>query len=106
MTHAATIQPAATNVRVNRFLALVYLVMALGMGVTAVVSTWVSTNEALMKRIMYNSWFAFRAVHDTDHHRRCSEFCDHAPLCGCSISPIYPVRCTNGGIPIIDIYLL
>jgi FtsH-binding integral membrane protein len=32
MARAATLQPAATSVRVNRFLALVYLVMALGMG--------------------------------------------------------------------------
>lgn len=59
MAQAATLQPAATSVRVNRFLALVYLVMALGMGVTALVSTWVSTNEALLKRILYDPWFAF-----------------------------------------------
>lgn len=59
MARAATLQPATTNVRVNRFLALVYLVMALGMGVTALVSTWVSTNEALLKRILYDPWFAF-----------------------------------------------
>jgi len=59
LAQAATLQPAATSVRVNRFLALVYLVMALGMGVTALVSTWVSTNEALLKRILYDPWFAF-----------------------------------------------
>jgi len=59
MARAAALQPTATNVRVNRFLALVYLVMALGMGVTALVSTWVSTNEALLKRILYDPWFAF-----------------------------------------------
>jgi len=59
MAHATTLQPAAASVRINRFLALVYLVMALGMGVTAIVSTWVSTNEALWKRILYDPWFAF-----------------------------------------------
>ncbi len=29
------------------------------MVVTALVSTWVSTNPDLMKRILYNPWFAF-----------------------------------------------
>jgi uncharacterized protein len=51
--------PAASDVRFNRFLALVYLVMAAGMVVTALVSTWVSTNPTLMKRILYDPWFAF-----------------------------------------------
>ena len=51
--------PAASTVRVNRFLALVYLVMALGMAVTALVATSVSTNPELMKRILYYPWFTF-----------------------------------------------
>ena len=51
--------PATTEVRFNRFLALVYLVMAVGMAVTAFVATSVSTNEELMKRILYDPWFTF-----------------------------------------------
>lgn len=50
---------AATEVRFNRFLALVYLLMALGMAITAWVSTAVSQNEELIKRILYDPWFAF-----------------------------------------------
>jgi len=59
MAHAATLKTTQTGVRINRFLALVYLVMALGMVVTALVSTWVGTNEALVLRIVYNPWVAF-----------------------------------------------
>jgi FtsH-binding integral membrane protein len=33
--------------------------MAVGLAVTAVVSSWVSTNEALLKRIFYDPWFTF-----------------------------------------------
>jgi hypothetical protein len=51
--------PAASEVRVNRFLALVYLVMAIGMVITALVSTAVSTNPDLMKRILFDPWFGF-----------------------------------------------
>jgi FtsH-binding integral membrane protein len=51
--------PAASEVRVNRFLALVYLVMAVGMVITALVSTSVSTNPALIKRILFDPWFGF-----------------------------------------------
>jgi FtsH-binding integral membrane protein len=51
--------PAASAATFNRFLALVYLVMAGGLGVTALVSTSVSTNPELVKRILYNPWFAF-----------------------------------------------
>lgn len=50
---------AASQVRLNRFLALVYLVMAFGMGITALVSTWVSTNEDLLRRILFDPWFAW-----------------------------------------------
>jgi FtsH-binding integral membrane protein len=51
--------PATSAVRFNRFLALVYLVMAAGMAITALVSTSVSTNPALMKRILFSPWFVF-----------------------------------------------
>jgi uncharacterized protein len=60
MAHAqAKVAPATSAVRFNRFLALVYLVMALGMAVTALVATSVSTNPALMKRILFYPWFTF-----------------------------------------------
>jgi FtsH-binding integral membrane protein len=58
MAQARTLK-ATSEVRFNRFLALVYLVMALGMAITALVATSVSTNEALMKQILFNSWFTF-----------------------------------------------
>lgn len=48
-----------SNVRINRFLSLTYMIMAVGMLVTAVVATQVSSNEALIKRIMFDPWFAF-----------------------------------------------
>jgi uncharacterized protein len=51
--------PVAKPVAFNRVLALVYLVMALGLAITAVVSRSVSTNPEFMKRILYNPWFAF-----------------------------------------------
>jgi FtsH-binding integral membrane protein len=50
---------ATSTVRFNRFLALVYLVMAAGMAITALVSTSVSTNPELMKRILFYPWFTF-----------------------------------------------
>jgi uncharacterized protein len=58
MAHARTLQ-ATSEVRFNRFLALVYLVMAAGMVITAIVATSVSTNEELMKRILFDPWFCF-----------------------------------------------
>ncbi len=58
MAQARTIQ-AASEVRFNRFLALVYLAMAVGMAITAWVATSVSTNPALIKRILFDPWFAF-----------------------------------------------
>jgi FtsH-binding integral membrane protein len=51
--------PVAKPIAFNRVLALVYLVMALGLAITAVVSSSVSTNPEFMKRILYNPWFAF-----------------------------------------------
>jgi FtsH-binding integral membrane protein len=58
MAQARTVQ-ATSAVQLNRFLALVYFVMAIGLAVTALVSTSVSNNPALMKRILYDGWFTF-----------------------------------------------
>ena len=58
MTQAKTVQ-AASEVRFNRFLASVYLIMAVGMAVTAWVATSVSANPDLIKRILFDPWFAF-----------------------------------------------
>jgi uncharacterized protein len=58
MAQARTL-PATSAVRFNRFLALVYLVMAVGMAVTAWVATSVSMNQELMKRILFDPWFTF-----------------------------------------------
>ena len=58
MAQASTLS-AATEVRFNRFLALVYMIMSLGMVITAWTATSVSNNVELMKRILYNPWFAF-----------------------------------------------
>jgi FtsH-binding integral membrane protein len=59
MAQQTTTLQGATEVRFNRFLALVYLVMALGLGITALVSSWVSTNEELIRRILFDSWFVW-----------------------------------------------
>lgn len=58
MSHAAAATPA-TEARVNRFLAQVYLIMSLGLVVTALVATWVSTNMQLLLRFAADPWFAF-----------------------------------------------
>ena len=58
MAHAAVATPA-TEVRVNRFLAQVYLIMSLGLVVTALVSGWVTSNARLLFRIATDPWFAF-----------------------------------------------
>jgi FtsH-binding integral membrane protein len=58
MSQANTIT-ATSAVRFNRFLTLVYLVMAAGMAITAWVATSVSTNPDLIKRILFDPWFAF-----------------------------------------------
>jgi hypothetical protein len=51
--------PIAKPVAFNRYMALIYLTMALGLAITAAVSQAVYANEELMYRIMFNSWFAF-----------------------------------------------
>ena len=58
MANTATMQ-AKSEVRINRFLALTYMIMAMGMVVTALVASQVSTNEELIMRIMFDPWFAF-----------------------------------------------
>jgi hypothetical protein len=58
MARAATVKPV-TEVAVNRFLARVYLLMSLGLVVTALVATWVSTNQRLLLRVAADPWFAF-----------------------------------------------
>ncbi len=58
MARAAAVRPVP-EVRVNRFLAQVYLIMSLGLVVTALVSTWVSGNVRLLFRIAADPWFAF-----------------------------------------------
>ena len=58
MARTAAVTPA-TNVRVSRFLAQVYLIMSLGLVVTALVSGWVTTNARLLLRVATDPWFAF-----------------------------------------------
>jgi FtsH-binding integral membrane protein len=58
MAQARTIS-VNSEVRFNRFLALVYLVMAVGMAITGWVAKSVSDNPDLMKRILYDPWFTF-----------------------------------------------
>lgn len=57
-TRAATTQ-AGAEVRFNRFLAGVYLVMAIGMTITALVASWTASNPALIQRILFDPWFTF-----------------------------------------------
>jgi len=48
-----------SDVRFGRFLALVYLIMAAGMVVTAFVAQSLSNNPEFVKRTLFNPWFAF-----------------------------------------------
>ena len=59
MAQAAAAAPAVSEVRFGRFLALVYLVMAVGMVVTAVIAKSVSENPEFVKRTLFNPWFCF-----------------------------------------------
>jgi hypothetical protein len=58
MTRATTLQ-ATSDVKFNRFMAGVYLVMAVGLAITALVSSWVASNEDLLLRIFTSPWLAF-----------------------------------------------
>jgi FtsH-binding integral membrane protein len=51
--------PVAKPIAFNRYMALIYLTMALGLAITAAVSQGVYANEDLMMRILFNPWFAF-----------------------------------------------
>jgi len=48
-----------SDTRVARFMAQVYLMMSIGLLVTALVSTWVTTNLQLLWRISTNPWIGF-----------------------------------------------
>lgn len=58
-TAASTRTSAVSDTRVARFMAQVYLLMATGLVITALVSTWVSTNLELLWRISTNPWIAW-----------------------------------------------
>ena len=51
--------PVAKPVAFNRYFALIYLTMAVGLAITAAVSQGVYSNPDLMRRILFNPWFAF-----------------------------------------------
>ena len=59
MAQAAVAAPAVSEVRFGRFLALVYLIMAVGMLVTAFMAQSVSDNPEFVKRTLFNPWFCF-----------------------------------------------
>lgn len=58
MTKANTVQTASTD-SVSHFIARVYLVMSLGLVVTAIVAGWVTGNMNLMIRVATNPWLAW-----------------------------------------------
>lgn len=58
MTHTTQAAPVS-DTRVHRFMAQVYLLMAAGLVVTALVSTWVSANMELLWKISTNPWIAW-----------------------------------------------
>ncbi len=58
MTNEA-VMSAGSQVRFGRFLALVYLIMAVGMLVTAFIAQSVSDNPEFIKRTLFNPWFCF-----------------------------------------------
>jgi len=58
MQQTQTLQPAQ-QIRFNRFLASVYFIMTIGMVVTALVATLVSSNKEFMLRLVTSPWLAF-----------------------------------------------
>jgi uncharacterized protein len=58
MAQAKTLQ-AVSEVRFNRFMAGVYLVMSAGLAITAIVASWVAGNINLLFRIATDPWLAF-----------------------------------------------
>ena len=51
--------PTATEARINTFLAQVYLLMTLGLVVTALTASWVNSNLNLQFRIATNPWIGW-----------------------------------------------
>jgi len=58
MAQASAVAPVS-EARVNSFIAQVFLVMSIGLLITALVSTWVSTNLRALWRINSNPWIPF-----------------------------------------------
>ncbi|MCO6450317.1 MAG: Bax inhibitor-1/YccA family protein [Caldilineales bacterium] len=58
MSRAAAVAPAA-GVRMNTFLAKVYLLMFVGLAITGFVSYWVSTNLQFQFRLISSPWLGF-----------------------------------------------
>lgn len=58
MTHAIQTKSVSDS-RIRSFIAQTYLLMSIGLLVTAIVSTWVSTNLDLLWKISTNPWIAF-----------------------------------------------
>ena len=58
MAQATAVRAQATP-QASRFIAQVYLVMSLGLVVTALVAGWVSTNMTLLIRLSTNPWLAW-----------------------------------------------
>jgi len=56
---AKTAAAPMSAVRFNRFLAGVYLIMSAGLAITALVASWVASNEELLLRIATSPWFAW-----------------------------------------------
>ena len=59
MATAAAVAAPVSDVRFGRFLALVYLIMSVGMLVTAFIAQTVSDNPEFVKRTLFNPWFCF-----------------------------------------------
>jgi len=59
MATAAAVAAPVSDVRFGRFLALVYLIMSIGMLVTAFIAQTVSDNPEFIKRTLFNPWFCF-----------------------------------------------
>ncbi|MDX1437423.1 MAG: Bax inhibitor-1/YccA family protein [Anaerolineales bacterium] len=59
MSQQAGAMQAGSAVGFNRFMSLVYLVMAIGLAITAYVSHSVASNPDLVRRILFDSWFVW-----------------------------------------------
>jgi uncharacterized protein len=61
MAQTATVRPAA-QARLNTFLAQVYLLMVLGLVVTAVVATGTANNLTLLTKIAFSPWLSWGLI--------------------------------------------